>query len=128
MKQASIINIVDILSFVALVMMISTGTLLEFTLPTRSGGASVWGLTRHQWGDLHFYISVMFLTLMSAHLITHIRYIKYVFMGSSSREQNYRLAIGMVGLSALLALAVAPVVSTVDNTSSHQGYHGGRGW
>ncbi len=130
MKQSSLISIIDLLSFVALVAMISTGALLEFTLPIRSGPSSVWGLTRHEWGDWHYYLSLAFLILMSVHLIVHIKYIKSVIVGKASREQNYRIAIGLVGILTLLALAVAPVVSPVEESSkAGQGYHhGNRPW
>lgn len=59
--QAIITKIIDLLSFVTLVAMMSTGALLEFTLPTHSGSLSVWGMTRHEWGDLHSNISLVFL-------------------------------------------------------------------
>lgn len=129
MKQSDLMNVIDLLSFIALVLMISTGTLLEFTLPTRSGPSSVWSMTRHEWGDLHFYISLAFLILMSAHLVMHVRYLKSVLLGKASREQNYRIAIGLVGLLTLLALAIAPVISPVDeSTTPRHGYHGNRPW
>lgn len=131
MKQSSLINIIDLLSFVALVMMISTGALLEFTLPIRSGPSSVWGLTRHEWGEWHYYLSLAFLVLMSAHLILHIKFIKCVIVGKATAEQNYRIAIGLVGIVTLIALAIAPVVSPVDESAKArqgQGYHGNRPW
>jgi hypothetical protein len=129
MKQSSLINVIDLLSFIALVAMISTGALLEFTLPIRSGPSSVWGLTRHEWGDWHAYVSLAFLLLMSAHLFVHFKYIKCVVIGKATREQNYRIAIGLVGIVTLLALAVAPVVSPVDESSdARRGYHGNRPW
>ena len=55
MTHSTIIKIIDLLSFAALTLMISTGTLLKYTLPPRSGGDEVWGLTRHDWGNIHFY-------------------------------------------------------------------------
>jgi hypothetical protein len=114
MKQSNLIKLVDLLSFIALTMMISTGLLIEYTLPTRSRGASVFSLTRHQWGDIHFYISIAFLVLMSLHLFTHIKFIKATALGKADREHRYRIAIGIVGLVALLALAATPVLSPVD--------------
>lgn len=115
MKTANLIKLTDLLSFIVLITMISTGAFLKFTLPPRSGGASVWGLTRHEWGDLHFYLSIAFLVLMTLHLLVHIRYIKSAILGRATREQGYRLVIGIVSLIVLVALAFAPMVSSIDD-------------
>lgn len=121
----TLINLIDLLSFAVLIFMMSSGAVLEFTLPARSGPASVWGLSRHEWGDLHGYLSLAFLLLMAVHLMLHVRYIKSALMGKASREQNYRLAIGLIGLLSLLALALAPPLSPVDETArGGRGFHG----
>jgi Domain of unknown function (DUF4405) len=124
MASSTIIKITDFLSFVALTLMISTGTLLEFTLPPRSGRDEVWYLSRHEWGDIHFYLSVGFLLLMTVHLFTHVKFIKSVMTGKASTENNYRVAVGILGLIALISLAFAPVVSPVtDVQRGQQHYH-----
>ena len=124
MNSSTIIKITDLLSFAALTLMISTGTLLEFTLPPRSGGDEVWNLTRHEWGDIHYFVSIAFLLLMAVHLITHAKFIKCVITGKGSRENNYRIAAGILGAIALIALAFAPVVSPVtDVERGQQRYH-----
>lgn len=105
----------DLLSFIALLALISTGAVLKFTLPPRSSGASIWGLTRHEWADVHFYISVTFLIIISFHLFLHIKYIKKAVLGSASREHNYRLLIGAVSIIVLLLLLIAPVIAPVDS-------------
>jgi hypothetical protein len=114
MKQSSYIKLVDLLSFVVLILMISTGLFLEFTLPERSRSASVFGYTRHQWGDFHYWVSVGFLVCMLLHLVQHIKYLKSAITGKASREQRYRLAAGFFGLIALLAVAFAPLVSPIQ--------------
>jgi hypothetical protein len=120
MQLFTLVKIVDLLSFLLLVMMISTGAILEFTLPTRSGPLSVWGMTRHEWGDIHSLISMAFLVLMSSHLVLHFKFIKSAIAGNATREQFYRLAIGLIALIVLIALAVAPVVSPVSQSPDAQ--------
>lgn len=117
MKQSSLIKLVDLLSFLTLLVMISTGALLEFTLQPRSGSAAVWGMTRHEWGDLHSQVSLAFLILLAAHLVLHFRYIASVVAGKASREQVYRVTIGVVAVVILLLLAIAPVLAPVEDAS-----------
>lgn len=112
MKRATLISWVDILSFVALVLMVATGLLLEFMLPPGSGrvehGAGsqpitlVWGLTRHQWGDIHFYISIGLLALVSTHLWIHHKWIAAGFRGDTPAGTRVRVGLGMLGLLGLL--------------------------
>jgi hypothetical protein len=114
MQLFTLVKIIDLLSFIILTMMISTGAVLEFTLPVRSGPLSVWGMTRHEWGSVHSVVSIIFLVLMSSHLILHFTFIKSAIAGNATREQMYRLAIGLIALIALIALAISPVVSPVN--------------
>ncbi|MBF0299510.1 MAG: DUF4405 domain-containing protein [Oligoflexia bacterium] len=46
-----------------LVLLASTGFLLHHRLPHGSGRLTVLELTRHPWGDIHFYLSIVFLAL-----------------------------------------------------------------
>ena len=114
MQLFTLVKFVDLLSFILLVMMISTGAILEFTLPVRSGPLSVWGMTRHEWGDLHSITSIIFLALMASHLILHFKFIKSAIAGNATREQIYRLVIGLIAGVVLIALAIAPLVSPVS--------------
>jgi len=124
MTSSTIIKITDLLSFAALTLMVSTGTLLEYTLPPRSGADEVWNLTRHDWGDIHFYVSIGFLLLMTVHLLTHAKFIKCVLTGKGSTEKNYRIAVGILGAIALFFLAFAPLASPVtDVERGQQHYH-----
>ncbi len=122
MNKASIIKLTDLISFIGLLALISTGALLKFSLPPGSGWASVWGLTRHEWGDIHFYISILFLVLMSVHLFFHLKFIKNAIIGKTQREQNYRLIIGIVSFVVLAIFIMAMLFSSVDSS----GVRGGR--
>ncbi len=114
MKQSELIKWIDLASFVVFVLMVSTGLMMEYSLPARSRSATVLDLTRHQWGDLHYVISLCFVLLMSSHLFLHAKYIRHAIAGRASREHRYRIAIGVVCFVALLGMAIIPLVAPVQ--------------
>src|SRR5690606_15083432 len=116
------------LSFVTLLLMISTGALLAFILRPQSGPATVWGLTRHEWGDIHFYISIVFLVLMTVHLFLHLGFIKKAIAGQATQLQSYRLIIGVLSFLVLLALAFAPFLAPVENQLDSGSRHHRNEW
>ncbi len=123
MSKASLIKFTDLFSFIGLCALISTGALLKFSLPPGSSGANIWGLTRHQWGDIHFYVSVGFLFLMSLHLFLHIKFIKQAIRGRAAREHNYRLVIGILSLLILVLLLFAPLLAPIEGEGMRGGRH-----
>ncbi len=123
MNQFSITKTLDFISFITLMLMLSTGVFLRYTLPPRSGGDEVWGLSRHDWGNIHYYLSIVFLVLMSAHLLAHVKFIKSVIIGEAQADKFYRIVAGVIGLIALIALSFAPVVSPVTEMNKGQQYY-----
>ena len=126
MNQFTITKVLDFFSFVALMLMLSTGVFLKVTLPPRSGRDEVWGLSRHEWGDIHFSLSVIFLLFMSAHLVAHAKFIKSVIIGKAPTEKYYRIVAGIIGVIALIALAFSPVISPVIDVQRGQQHYQNR--
>lgn len=73
----TIINIIiDLVAALLFLGMIATGYLLRYPLPPGSNKShSLWGLTRHQWGDIHFWISLGLLAVLLVHLALHWNWI-----------------------------------------------------
>ncbi len=68
--------IIDIIAAFLFLGMIATGYLLRFPLPPGSNKTlSLWGYTRHQWGDVHFWISLGLLVVLAVHLVLHWNWI-----------------------------------------------------
>ena len=92
-KRSSLNFIVDLVSFVNLLSLAFTGFIMKYILPPGTGGRgrwlhsglgreqikNFWSMTRHQWGDIHFYLAVLFVTLMFVHIILHWSWIKNYF-------------------------------------------------
>ena len=68
--------IIDIIAAFLFLGMIATGYLLRFPLPPGSNKMlSLWGYTRHQRGDVHFWISLGLLVVLIVHLVLHWNWI-----------------------------------------------------
>jgi hypothetical protein len=127
MKRLTLYALVDAASFVLCVFMVATGFFLRYALPPGSGGVQgvgegwraserpitlVWGLTRHEWGNAHFWIAVALMVVLTLHLALHWRWIVNVIRGQPrAAGAGIRVVLGIVGLLALLTLAAAPFVA-----------------
>jgi len=98
---------IDTVAAALLTAMVGTGYILWFALPPGTNRTHVlWGLLRHQWGAVHFWISATLLTVLAVHVALHWR---WLVMGLSKRfgltawaAQSPRLA----GLTVLAAAAL----------------------
>ena len=72
MKKNAFNYIFAIALFLNFTTVAAIGLLLGFVIP--KGGPSTayfLGLHRHQWGDIHLFLAVLFLALLSYHLWSH---------------------------------------------------------
>ncbi len=107
--------VVDSLAFAGFVLLTTTGVLLHYLLPPGSGRrATLWSLDRHDWGAIHFYIALGTFAVLTVHLFLHRRWIAGLFRGHAGEHHAMRAAAGVVGLLALLAVGVGPLVSPVE--------------
>lgn len=101
--------VVDILAFLLFLVMTSTGLLLHFMLPPRSGRfASILGMNRHDWGEFHFWVAVGLFSTLMVHLVLHARFIKFLFRGGAAQPDRIRLVLGLIGLVVVLILLIMP--------------------
>jgi hypothetical protein len=68
--------IIDLAAALLFVGMIATGYVMRFPLPPGTNRVlTLWGLTRHQWGGIHYWISIGLLAVIAAHLVLHWKWI-----------------------------------------------------
>jgi hypothetical protein len=93
MKRSTLNFIVDLVSFLILLGLAFTGLIMRYVLPPGTGGRGrelhggggaeqikeLWSMTRHEWGDIHFYMVVVFVILMVVHIVLHWGWIKSYF-------------------------------------------------
>jgi hypothetical protein len=107
--------------------MTGTGLLLAFRLPpgSRGGhGLTALGWDRHEWGDLHTWISYGFLALILIHLALHWRW----FWQIAAQRRFWPLIAGIgLGIVLVLMILLQPVAreENVREGRGRQGNHRG---
>ena len=90
MKRTNLNFIIDFVSFLDLLGLAFTGFIMKYILPPGTGGRGrqlhgglggehikdFWSMTRHEWGDIHFYLALLFIVLMTAHILLHWSWLK----------------------------------------------------
>lgn len=72
MKRSAVNAIVDALAAMAILGVVATGIVLRFTLPAGTNRTRLlWGLNRHAWGDIHFWLALALVAVMLVHLALH---------------------------------------------------------
>ena len=117
MKRANQFFLVDSIAFVLFVGLIATGLLTRYILPPGTGHSqAIWGMTRHDWGGVHFWIAVGLFATMAVHIFFHWRWVLSMTKGSPRQPGGHRGALAVVGLLALVAVAAAPFLSPITET------------
>lgn len=102
MKRANLNFVLDAVAFAAFVLLTSTGVLMRYVLPPGSGHFSIlWGMDRHEWGQLHFWIAVVLMASMGLHLLLHWRWIISMVKGRSREGSGIRVAFAFAGVMTL---------------------------
>ncbi|MHC4185680.1 MAG: DUF4405 domain-containing protein [Planctomycetota bacterium] len=91
MKRTTLNFVIDLISFIDLLGMVTTGMIMMYVLPPGTGGGGyrggrgpetaklLWSLSRHQWGKIHYCLALLFIVLMTAHILLHWTWIKTCF-------------------------------------------------
>jgi hypothetical protein len=111
--------IIDIIAAFLFLGMIATGYLLRFPLPPGSNKTlSLWGLTRHQWGDIHFWISLGLLVVLVIHLVLHWNWIVTVIGKRCHLVKTAHPSLVSSGIltSCILTLAITLFAWTAQNS------------
>ncbi len=135
MKRVRLNAIIDAIALVGFMGLASTGLLLRYQLPPGSGGMTgrgtgrgnmlqpvelLWGLTRHEWGDYHYWIALGLFAVLSVHLLLHWNWIVCVVRGKPSEASGWRLAIGLFSFCAVTLAMALPMLSSTTSTTRYQ--------
>lgn len=126
MKRPAQNLLVDSIAFAALILLVATGLLMFVVLPPGSHQVTVWGLSRHAWGDLHFWVALTFLGLLLLHLALHWRWIVCMVQGRPRQNprSTARVAAATVGVVLLLGLSGALLLTPPEEAVGAGQRHG----
>ena len=83
MKKGIIKYFVDVSMYIVLSSIAILGLLMEFVISSgQSANKYFLGIHRHDWGELHFFLGLLFLVLLSVHI-----YFNWPFILQSTRNQ-----------------------------------------
>jgi hypothetical protein len=130
MKRSSLNFVIDAAAFAGFLLLATTGMLLAYRLPPGSGeregfgggrGESqrsidlLWGYTRHEWGDVHYWMAIALMAVLALHLFLHWSWIVGIVRGKPSSASPYRLALGALGLVSVVVLSLIPLFGTTTS-------------
>lgn len=116
-KRLRIFN--DIALWFLFCFLLGTGTLMHYRLlPGFKGGhgLSLLGMSRHEWGEYHFWAAYLFLACLFVHLALNLSFIK----NAIAKRTNWRFMLLLSGgLIVVSFFLFAPI--------SKEGFDSGRG-
>lgn len=75
---------------------------------------TLWGWTRHQWGEVHFWIAMALMVILAIHLILHWRWLATMIRGKAKESAGLRFGLIILAIFLMLALAVSPFLSSTQ--------------
>ena len=142
MRRTTVNFIVDLAAWVAMILLAATGLIVRYALPAGSGGRGggshllLWGFGRHDWGALHFWVSIALGALIVLHIVLHWswvcattrRHLPSLARWSSSTSKSVQNLCGVGLLCAATLLTFAFVWLCQSSVVAGPGHGGGRGY
>lgn len=110
LSRNTALRINNILLYLGFSFLAGSGLLLVFRLPCGKT-ANLLGLSRHEWGDLHFYIALGVLALMLVHLVLNRAWLTKI----AAKGGGWKLGAGL-GLGIAIVGAFFTIPLQADNT------------
>jgi len=138
MHRGKVNYLVDVLTLGVILAMTATGLVLRFALPPGSGGRVLGQWTRHDWGDLHFWLAAGLGAIIVLHVALHWAWVcgltHRLFSSNPSRHPTSAVKRNLAGLAFLGAIAVVLAGFTwwtsqlvSDRPLTHRGQNENRG-
>lgn len=117
----TLMRLVNLLLYLSFCGLVGTGALLTWKLMPGSrggGGLQVLDMTRHEWGDIHFWLGVTMTAGIIAHLMLNWQWLKKI----AAKSIPWRLILGLgVGLVIIVGIYLLPAEKTPGGGHGHGG-------
>ncbi len=113
MKRNTMNFWIDLFTFIVLFAKIWTGLLVHYVLPPGQGrghALELWGLNRHAYGVIHFYLAIAMIVLVVIHVWLHWSWICNTIACLLNKELNP----SRYSLYAIMFLVVATLLTTAS--------------
>ena len=140
MKRNTVNFIIDLLSLVVMWGLVTTGLLARYVMPPGTGHwLTLYGMNRHEWGTVHFWLAVGLCGLALVHVWLHWQWVCGTvsrFFGGSDRDGHRRSrawrAVWGIALILLLTGGTAALLTAANDRlvqlePSRNGDHRGEG-
>ncbi len=113
MKKQTLNLITNTVSLLSLGLVVSTGLIMKFVLPPGTGGRhgghalTHFGLSRHEWGDIHLKASLVFIVLMVLHIYLHWNWVVCVAWGNKVKPLPLYRRVISIAIALFILLAIA---------------------
>jgi hypothetical protein len=104
---------IDTLSLVCMIVLTITGILLKFKMGRGAHGSTLWGWTRHQWGDFHFWVAVVLVVAITVHLLLHIPWIRGVIYPANNDDKVGKAVLYTAGFGLLIVIGIALLMGAI---------------
>lgn len=111
-------RVLNLMLYLSLCVMVGTGLLMAFRLIPGSrggGGLEVLGWNRHQWGDLHTWVSYIFILLIVIHMAINWLWLLRV----AAQGRIWRIVLGL--LAGIAIVGVFFFLPVKDRKMNHGG-------
>lgn len=122
---------IDLIMFVVLMAISGIGFMIKYVLipgfkRNEIYGKDVelyyWGLDRHQWGNIHFIVSLVLLILLLLHIVFHWKQIVGIFKRMVV-SKTWRLVFVLAFVFISIALGIMPFFVKPQIDYSHKAHH-----
>lgn len=130
MRKENANILVDLAALLLFCALCTTGLVLRWSLPAGSGRLQpglghpdrpvsvLWGLDRHQWGELHYWVAVVMALVLVLHLVLHRKWIVGVWRRQSEGGGWLKPALGLMALIVVAAVPLLAPVRLVQRSGS----------
>ena len=108
----------NIILYLATCALVATGLLLELRLDENA--RSILGLSKDDWGELHFLIALAFAALVLVHLAFHLRWIAELMRNRRPRALVAGVLIAVIIIGGLLVVPAASSPSGEGADPTHR--------